>query len=59
MAKFTDDELKVWFGLTDCNKLTKSDKNKTDILVKIPYKKDFDLLYYSYVWNEDDLGLEE
>lgn len=59
MPKITDEELKAWFDLTDCYQLSKSDNYNTDHLVKIPYEKDFDLLFYSRTWYGKNIKLDE
>ena len=59
MPKFTDDELKQWFNSPNCNQLSKSDNYNTDHLVKIPYEKDFDLLFYSRTWYGKNIKLDE
>lgn len=59
MPKITDKELKEWLNTPGSIQLIKSDKHNSDVLVKIPYKQDFDLLFCSYVWNTDNLRLDE
>lgn len=59
MLKFTDEELKAWFDLTDCYQISKSDNYNTDHLVKIPYEKNFDLLFYSRTWYGKNIKLDE
>lgn len=59
MPKFTDDELKEWLNTPGSMQLIKSDKHNSDVLVKIPYNQDFDLLFCSHVWNADNLRIDE
>lgn len=59
MPKITDEELKEWLNTPGSMQLIKSDKHNSDVLVKIPYKQDFDLLFCSHVWNADNLKLNE
>lgn len=59
MPKITDEEFKEWLNCSDSIKLIKSDKHNADVLVKIPYKQDFDLLFCSHVWDADNLKLNE
>ena len=59
MPKITDEELKEWLNTPGSMQLIKSDKHNSDVLVKIPYKQDFDLLFCSHVWNADNLRIDE
>lgn len=59
MPKFTDEELKEWLNTPGSMQLIKSDKHDSVVLVKIPYKQDFDLLFCSHVWNADNLKINE
>lgn len=58
MVKFTDDELKEWLNNPNCYQLSKSNKYSSEILVKIPYKKNFDLLFYCHAWNGNNIELD-
>lgn len=59
MPKFTDEELKAWFDNPSSCQLSKGDNFSTEHLVKIPYEKDFDLLFYSRTWHEKNIKLDE
>lgn len=58
MPKFTDAELKEWFANPNCCQLSKSDNHSTENLVKIPYEKDFYLLFYNHTWHEKNIALD-
>lgn len=59
MSKFTDEELKAWFNNPSSCQLSKGDNYSKEHLVKIPYEKDFDLLFYSCTWREQNIKLDE
>jgi len=59
MPKFTDEELKAWFNNSSSCQLSKGDNYSTEHLIKIPYEKDFDLLFYSRTWREQNIKLDE
>lgn len=59
MPKFTDEELKAWFNNPSFCQLSKGDNYSTEHLIKIPYEKDFDLLFYSRTWREQNIKLDE
>lgn len=59
MPKFTDEELKAWFNNPSSCQLSKGDNYSTEHLIKIPYEKDFDLLFYSRTWREQNIKLDE
>lgn len=58
MSKFTDEELKAWFNNPRSCQLSKGDNYSTEHLVKIPYEKDFDLLFYNQTWREKNIALD-
>lgn len=59
MPKFTDEELKAWFNNPSSCQLSRGDNYSTEHLIKIPYEKDFDLLFYSRTWREQNIKLDE
>lgn len=59
MSKFTDEELRAWFNNPSSCQLSKGDNYSTEHLVKIPYEKDFDLLFYSRTWHAKNIKLDE
>lgn len=58
MSKFTDEELKEWFSNPNSCLLSKGDNYSTEYLIKVPYEKDFDLLFYNQTWREKNIALD-
>ena len=53
------EELKAWFNNPSSCQLSKGDNYSTEHLIKIPYEKDFDLLFYSHTWHTKNIKLDE